>query len=349
MELVELRRYVEAYFDLRKTRVAQAQRGFDDLAEILKTEEDRLSRKITTGLRASIVGPWISERPGLGGVMTALIVSLIEDPWRFPGQPCTLGHLSPARFTIGDPCPFMSHEGEACPGTMTAPRPGSGVRSVWHWAGLHVVNGRMPKRQKGVKADWNPRIRTAILMPDFGWSAQIVRHSTPGYIEIYRAQKERLRNERGAVEGLDESGRASGRATDFGGADRRIASGRASGTPADLGADCWIAIDTFAGPILGGAEKYGAIDPHCGTPSTIGAESEIVIGRNAGPDPLAADLPNVIGCDVGGNNAEGADCRPVSEMAAGPLRPFQIEQRARLIAAKAALADMLVWWKGQTA
>ena len=314
MELVELRRYVEAYFDLRKTRVAQAQRGFDDLAEILKTEEDRLSRKITTGLRASIVGPWISERPGLGGVMTALIVSLIEDPWRFPGQPCTLGHLSPARFTIGDPCPFMSHEGEACPGTMTAPRPGSGVRSVWHWAGLHVVNGRMPKRQKGVKADWNPRIRTAILMPDFGWSAQIVRHSTPGYIEIYRAQKERLRNERGAVEGLDESGRASGRATDF-----------------------------------GGAEKYGAIDPHCGTPSTIGAESEIVIGRNAGPDPLAADLPNVIGCDVGGNNAEGADCRPVSEMAAGPLRPFQIEQRARLIAAKAALADMLVWWKGQTA
>lgn len=31
--------------------------------------------------------------------------------------------------------------------------------SAWHLCGLHVVNGEAPKRKKGCKIDWNPRLR----------------------------------------------------------------------------------------------------------------------------------------------------------------------------------------------
>jgi len=35
-----------------------------------------------------------------------------------------------------------------------------GPRSLWAYAGLHVVDGKAPKRAKGVKSNWNPTLRT---------------------------------------------------------------------------------------------------------------------------------------------------------------------------------------------
>lgn len=36
------------------------------------------------------------------------------------------------------------------------------VASLWHYMGQHVVDGRMPTRQKGVNIDWNPKGRTIL-------------------------------------------------------------------------------------------------------------------------------------------------------------------------------------------
>lgn len=36
-----------------------------------------------------------------------------------------------------------------------------GPRSLWAYAGLHVVDGKAPKRKKGEKSNWNPTLRMA--------------------------------------------------------------------------------------------------------------------------------------------------------------------------------------------
>jgi hypothetical protein len=33
--------------------------------------------------------------------------------------------------------------------------------SLWHYAGLHVVNGEAPRRKKGIAANWNPSLKVA--------------------------------------------------------------------------------------------------------------------------------------------------------------------------------------------
>jgi len=32
--------------------------------------------------------------------------------------------------------------------------------SLWHYAGLHVVNGKAPKRRRGQEATWNPKLKS---------------------------------------------------------------------------------------------------------------------------------------------------------------------------------------------
>lgn len=88
-----------------------------------------------------------------------------------------------------------------CPGIMLEPRPGTGVRSVWHLLGLHAVeiaDGKSvsPRRQRGFQCDWNPSARATILMPDVGMAAQIVKHRTQPYRQRYDDAKARLAAER---------------------------------------------------------------------------------------------------------------------------------------------------------
>ena len=66
-----------------------------------------------------------------------------------------------------------------------------GLRSLWHYCGLHVVNGEAPKRAKGVKVDWNPRFRT--LMWQIGKSLIMRKNPRyyPLYVEYKRAEAEK--------------------------------------------------------------------------------------------------------------------------------------------------------------
>ena len=63
-----------------------------------------------------------------------------------------------------------------------------GLRSLWHYCGLHVVNGKAPKRKKGSQHDWNPKLRALLL----GVLADnFIKKRTPKYREIYDQEKER--------------------------------------------------------------------------------------------------------------------------------------------------------------
>ena len=188
--------------DIQQARLAAEQRHLTILAADLKALEARAAREVGKELRKQPVWPWLSQYPGLGGVHAARLVALIGDARRFPGQACTTaGHYAPAIYAVGDTCPRTSapdRDGvvSKCEGTMLPPRPGTGTRSLWHYLGLHVVDGHSPRKSKGQKADWNPIGRTICLQPG-GLAEQIVRLRVPRYREIYDETKARLQNERG--------------------------------------------------------------------------------------------------------------------------------------------------------
>ena len=77
-----------------------------------------------------------------------------------------------------------------CVGVMLSPRSGSGVRSLWHYAGLHVVRGRLPRHTVNVQSSWNPALRTIALGPQ-GLADQIIMHRCEPYRSKYDAAKER--------------------------------------------------------------------------------------------------------------------------------------------------------------
>jgi hypothetical protein len=198
--------------DAQKTRLALTQRGVDpDLVKAVESVEKRLAARIKKAVAQHPLGPWLAEHPGVGGVHTARILAMIGDPWRFPGQRCTNGHYSRPGAALSSieevACEVVTVDGP-CGGTMLPPRPGTGTRSLWHYFGLHVVDGRAPRRTKGQQSDWNTKGKTALLMPG-GIAEQIVRLRVQPWREVYDTTKARLTAERGA-DGTRESVRSVG-------------------------------------------------------------------------------------------------------------------------------------------
>lgn len=214
-----LDRYARAWIDLQQTRKALAQREIDEkiVAEFEKVEK-QVSTRLSKTLRSHRLWPWLSQFPGLGGAHTALVIGRIGDPRRYPGQRCSEGHYLAPLYKVGAVCPVtlaaevapatdsvaggeeesLASGGDretdarcACKGTMREARTTTGVSSLWHWAGLHVVDGRAPTKRRGVQADWEPRVRASVMQPG-GIAEQIVRLGVPRYVDIYRAAKERL-------------------------------------------------------------------------------------------------------------------------------------------------------------
>lgn len=83
---------------------------------------------------------------------------------------------------------------------MDDPHRFKGVRSWWHYCGLHVVAGKLPRPRRGVKSDWNPSCRTACLMPN-GIADQIIKHRADPYRTTYDKTKARIQFERGVEHG----------------------------------------------------------------------------------------------------------------------------------------------------
>lgn len=199
-----LRNLTAAWEDVQRTRLALDQRGIP--SDGMKVIEDRLGRQIRRELEAHSIWPWLSQFPGLGGIHTARLIALIGDPHRFPGRVCEAGHhhsvaAVPLESDAGRGCGIELADGTVCAAPVGPVRRGTGTRSLWHYLGLHVVNGRSPRKAKGQRADWSPAGRTAVLMPG-GIAEQIVRQRVPVYRDLYDQTKERLSRER-AVIGLE--------------------------------------------------------------------------------------------------------------------------------------------------
>lgn len=205
-----LRNLTAAWEEVQRTRLALDQREFGAMrhtAAILiamKGIEDQFGRQIRRAMEAHPVWPWLSQYPGLGGVHVARLLALIDDPHRFPGRLCAAGHHHSAAVVtresdIGAGCGYKLADGTVCAASVGELRRGTGTRSLWHYLGLHVVDGRAPRKRKGQRADWNPKGRTAILMPG-GIAEQIVRLRVPVYRDIYDVTKARLTSERAVHE-----------------------------------------------------------------------------------------------------------------------------------------------------
>lgn len=201
-----------SFEDIQESRKRAANRGDEFSTEALHKLEDQLGRQLGKAVEAHPLGEWLAERKGLGGPRTGRVIACIGDPRRFPGQRCSEGHTLPPQFMPGSPCPVLEvpravgfgeseggpgagaesvdaqHESESrpslCPGVMLEPRPHTGTRSLWHYAGLHAPNGQAARRLKGVQSDWSPLLRTLCVGPK-GLADQIVLHRTEPYRTRY--------------------------------------------------------------------------------------------------------------------------------------------------------------------
>lgn len=160
-------------------------------------------RDVQKALKSHPLWPWLSDKPGLRGPYVAWIIARIRDPRRFPGQMCFAGHYLPAIYEEGHPCTAnvaaLGKSPEPCGEVLSAPRPHTGVRSLWHYFGLHVVDGRRARKSKGKKATWVTDA-CGILLGPTGIASQIERHGPEPYRGIYDQQKERIAVARGGAE-----------------------------------------------------------------------------------------------------------------------------------------------------
>lgn len=208
----ELKRLAGAWMDSKKRKQALKQRWsrteegarvWGNMAaekehEAVVTIYNRWSREVKKALKHHPLWSFLSDLPGLAGPTTAYLIGQIRDPWRFPGQRCDEGHYLRPIFEVGEPCPIEvgldSQSGaDRCGAPCLRPRPGTGVRSLWHYCGLFPG----ANKQKNQSCSWDPELKGLCLAPDFGLAAQIVRQKPEPYRTTYDDEKARLTRERG--------------------------------------------------------------------------------------------------------------------------------------------------------
>ncbi len=205
----------KSYQDIQQARVRLSNRSLygralgvlEESIAAMEREEHNLDRALQKALRDHPMYDWLHQFKGFGGPLTARLLAIIGDPRRFPGQQCSrageddsgnrLGaHYHAPIHDVGVPCTAEEMDAEGnfveCGQPMLAPRTTTGVRSIWHYFGLHVTpEGKTPRRTRGQQADWNPAARTIIMMPNVGLAAQIIRHRPQPYRRIYDEVKAR--------------------------------------------------------------------------------------------------------------------------------------------------------------
>ena len=330
--------------------------AYDDLAEYLdgandraKEQRDEIGKLLTKTLKKHPVYPWLKAHRGAPkAVHTARLIAIIGDPLRFPGRACERAkgrHYLPQDYE-GDTCPVLVYnsegDAEVCGEEVGPLRRGCGRRSLRHYIGMHVTaDGKFPRKRKGHQCDWNPEARGAILLPDVGIAAQLIRQKVEPYYPDYLAIKERLTRERGVGRSSDSDdvdGPASPANDNGGGVEFRYDSELRTGLAADN---------------LNGVEVQGAgVVGDGSVPSNNGGgvegcrDSEDKIGLAAEDsgrvDPSRGSEPSD-GASQDGR--EGVERSHDSERGSGPLRPFQIDGIARKRIGSRFVEDMMLEWK----
>lgn len=288
-------------------------------ADTLHEMREMVGARMQKEMKRHVLWPWLSQYAGVRGTHTARIVSMIGDPLRFPGKICAKGHHVALDHEGVCPHALMDDSGPKvvwvpCGAEVGAARPGTGTRALWHYLGLHVVDGKMPMRRKGVQCDWVPEGRTALLQPD-GVADHIIKHRVQPWRGLYDETKARLVRERGAV--------SSGEIEDGSGSSSAVVGVANVTTVGRRGRKS---------KKLNGAERRTEIVRHPG--SIVTAEQALV-----------SELPDGRGRRRVNGSTKGAVRQSEIVMANGALRPFQIHSIARVIIAKAFVGDLLAAWK----
>jgi len=163
VSLVEkLNHQTSNYWDIQKLRIAISNRQEDliddaDVVTTLKSLEGKLARDIGKLVHEHPMwGYWLKDLFGIGEVMAGQLICLVTGQVHTPEcQVKRDAYYSKkvkgegkreARYVCD--CPLV--EIERFPT----------VSSLWKYAGMHVVDGKAPRRKRGEKVDWNPRFRS---------------------------------------------------------------------------------------------------------------------------------------------------------------------------------------------
>jgi hypothetical protein len=207
--LAQLGKLVRTHSQIEKARVAASQRGLPAVAADLERLEERLERQITAAVQKTALAGWLP----FGGVQVARLLALIGNPWRFPGRPCAAGHIVSERYE-GETCYLWTRPEPGvwvpCGAALGERRRGSGVRSLWHYAGLSPDgSGRLLRRRKGVQASYRADLKTTLLMPQ-GIVDQLIMRRVEPYRSLYERAKARF--EEGGAEAPGEADSRNGSA-----------------------------------------------------------------------------------------------------------------------------------------
>ena len=151
------------YWDMQKTRIAAKHRArtMDDPdLHILIGEVEKLEDGIEKALKDAVKEHpfyvyWLKNVHGIGPVLSAQLIHLIRGKTHTPEckekrdkyfSKKKAGEKRASRFV----CDCPTKEIERFPT----------VSSLWKYAGMHVVDGKAPKRKRGERINWNPKLRS---------------------------------------------------------------------------------------------------------------------------------------------------------------------------------------------
>ncbi len=179
----------------------------------LDEQKEDVSGALKAALQGHPLWPFLEDLPGLRSAYVARLISIIDDPRRFPGVACSEGHIHSTVVAIGDPCPSTTipergADPEPCPGVIERQRPGTGTRAIWHYFGLHVlavetgdgeVEHKLPNKYQlgrfsNKQADWHMQAQS-LFLGDWGVAGQIKAQKPQPYESIYREKFAQKQNE----------------------------------------------------------------------------------------------------------------------------------------------------------
>lgn len=192
--------YAEALSDLEKQRIATSNRlgaiqrqaapwslvGTAALLETMATiqaAEKDLAKRLDQAMRAHPLADFVEAQPGLGIRSVGRLLGVIGDPY-VRWVPTKWVDLEPAKKKKA------TDEDDDRPKRKVPVEWDLQARTVsqlWAYCGLHVVDGKAPKRRKGEQANWTTAAKTRSYLI----AVACVKVNRGPYREVYDITRER--------------------------------------------------------------------------------------------------------------------------------------------------------------
>lgn len=179
------------YIDLQKTRMAAKNRArtLEDpdlevlLGEVMKLEE-KAAKDISKGVKNHpFYVYWLKNVKGIGPLLSAQLILHIRGKQHTP----ECQEKRAKYFAKKKPGEKKRTKAFTCDCPTKEIERFSNVSKLWHYAGLHVVNGKAARRRRGQKVDWNPKLKSLC----WNISKSFVMHKNSDYRKHYEKFKKK--------------------------------------------------------------------------------------------------------------------------------------------------------------